>query len=234
MSAIASRLLGRACGLAMAAACVAAPAAQAQPRLEVTASGAWWDGYALGERRAAITGPQAPTGAPVTLFDADLAVRPGSGGEVRLGWRVLRGLYAEATGGIVQSSVEARVRNDIESAPALTIASTLTQFSVEGGALVEAATLRLPAGQLVVFGTGGGGYLRQVHGDRILIETGRLIYGGAGVKWRAATNRPRGLLQRVMVRGDARLVSRTGGVDIEEGRRRNYITVSAGVGVRLF
>jgi hypothetical protein len=86
---------------------------------------------------------------------------------------------------------------------------------------------------LVPFVDGGAGYLRQLHEDRVLIETGRTFYAGAGVKWRSSAARPRGLGQRLVVRADARLVSRTGGVDVDD-ERRNYITVSGGIGVRLF
>jgi hypothetical protein len=222
------------CWALVAAAGLAAPrAATAQPRLDVTVSGAWWDGYQLGERRASITGPQTPTGSPVTLFDSDVAILPGPGAEVRLGWRVFRQVYAEATGGLGVNTVEARIHDDIEPAPALTVSSTLTQITVEGGALVDVAALRLPAGNLVPFVSGGAGYLRQVHEDRVLIETGRTFYVGGGVKWRAATARPRGLMQRLVVRADARLVSRTGGVGVADDRH-NYITVSGGVGLRLF
>lgn len=216
-----------------AAALVAPRASVAQPRLDVTVSGAWWDGYRLGERRASITGPQTPGGSPVTLFDADVAIRPGPGAEVRLGWRVFRRVYAEATGGLGVNAVEAGIRGDIEDAPALTVSSRLTQITVEGGALIDVATLTLPAGHLVPFVSGGGGYLRQVHEDRVLIETGRTLYVGGGVKWRSATAHPRGLLQRLVLRADARLVSRTGGADVGD-ERHNYITVSGGVGLRLF
>ncbi len=113
------------------------------------------------------------------------------------------------------------------------MSSTLAQITIEGGALIEVATLRLPAGNLVPFVDGGGGYLRQVHEDRVLIETGRTIYAGAGVKWRSSVVKPRGLVQRLVLRADARVVSRTAGVDVDEARR-HYITVSGGVGVRLF
>jgi hypothetical protein len=211
----------------------AAQPSAAQPRLDVTVSGAWWDGYDLGQRRAAITGPQTPTGSPVTLFESDVAILPGPGAELRLGWRVFRSVYAEATGGLGVNHIEARIHDDIEQAPAMTVSSTLTQITIEGGALVDVASLRLPAGRLVPFVAGGGGYLRQVHEDRVLIETGRTFYAGAGVKWHSEAARPRGLVQRLVVRADARFVSRTDGVGVDD-ERRHYITVSGGVGVRLF
>jgi hypothetical protein len=216
-----------------AAALLAPRAAAAQPRFDVTVSGAWWDGYELGQQRAAITGPQTPTGSPVTLFDSDVAIRSGPGAEVRLGWRVFDRVYAEATGGLGMNTIEARVHDDIEQAPAMTVSSTLTQITIEGGALVELLTLRLPAGNLVPFVDGGGGYLRQVHEERVLIETGRTLYVGGGVKWHSAAPKPSGLMQRLVVRADARFVSRTGGVEVAD-ERRHYITVSGGVGIRLF
>jgi hypothetical protein len=235
MSAIDARALVRVAAAALvgAAALVAPTAAAAQPRLDVTISGARWDGYGLDQGRAAITGPQTPSGSPVTLFDTDASIRPGPGAELRLGWRLFRGIYAEATGGLGVNAIEARISGDIEQAPAITVSSTLAQITIEGGALIEVATLRLPAGNLVPFVDGGGGYLRQVHEDRVLIETGRTLYAGGGVKWRSSAVKPRGLVQRLVLRADARLVSRAAGVDVND-ERRNYITVSGGVGVRLF
>jgi hypothetical protein len=210
-----------------------ASAAAAQARLEVTASGGRWGGYDLGERRPTLTGPQAPAGSPVTLFDADIAVEPGGAAEVRIGWRLLPRLYAEATGGLGANDVRVRVSEDIEQAPDVTIASRLTQITIEGGALVEVARVGTAGGELVPFVSGGGGYLRQVHEDRVLIETGRTLYGGAGLKWRSGAAKPKGLVQRLVLRGDVRVVARSGGAGIDESRR-SYITVSGGVGLQLF
>jgi hypothetical protein len=231
MTAVRRRII--AAGVACAAALLAPRAANAQPRLDVTVSGAWWDGYDLGPQSAAITGPQTPTGSPVTLFESDVAIRSGPGAEVRLGWRLFNGVYAEATGGLGMNDIEARVRDDIEQAPAITVSSTLTQVTIEGGVLVDLPAVPLPAGNLVPFVSGGGGYLRQVHEERVLIETGRTLYVGGGVKWQSASTQPSGFVQRLLVRADARFVSRTGGVDVDDARR-HYITVSGGVGIRLF
>lgn len=235
MIAVRARAVGRAvAAVIVVAATFGVPATSAaQPRLEVTFSGARWDGYDLDGGRAAITGPQTPTGSPVTLFETDATIQPGPGAELRLGWRVFRGIYAEATGAVGVNAIETRVSGDIEQAPPITLSSTLAQITIEGGALVEVASLRALGGNLVPFVDGGGGYLRQVHDDRILVETGRTMYAGGGVKWRSTADKPRGLGQRLVLRADARFVSRTGGVDVTDARR-NYITVSGGVGLRLF
>lgn len=220
-----------ACAAVTVSIAAAAPAS-AQPRLEISGSGAWWAGYDLGSRRPALTGPQAPTGSPVPIFDSDVTLRSGPGAEVRVSWRVWRGVYAEAIGGVASSTLEARITGDLEHAPDVTVSSPLTQVTIEGGAIVE-----LPAigsgRHLVPFVSGGAGHLRQVHDDRVLVETGTTLFGGGGVKWRVTDADPKGFVQRLVVRGDLRFVSRTGGTGVDDDRR-NYITVSAGVGVRLF
>jgi hypothetical protein len=226
------RPLGAVAALVVAGALWTCDAA-AQSRLEVTASGGRWSGYELGQRRPTITGPQAPTGSPVTYFDADIDVEPGAAAELRIGWRLFGRVYAEATGGLAGNDVQVRISEDIEQAPAATISSRVTQITIEGGALIEIATLRALGGDLVPFVAGGGGYLRQVHEDRVLIETGETVYGGAGVKWRSSAATPKGWRQRFVLRGDVRIVSRSGGADIEASRR-GYITVSGGVGLRFF
>jgi hypothetical protein len=226
------RILGIAVA-AIVAGLLSPRAAAAQPRLDITVSGAWWDGYDLGQQRATLTGPQTPTGSPVTLFDTDATIVSGPGAELRVGWRLFRGVYAEATGGLGVNSIEARVHDDIEQAPPITVTSTLTQITIEGGALVELPAVPIGAGNFLPFVAGGGGYLRQIHDERVLVETGRTLYVGGGVKWHSVTTQPRGFVQRLVVRGDVRLVSRTGGVDVTDARH-HYITVSAGVGIRLF
>jgi hypothetical protein len=55
----------------------------------------------------------------------------------------------------------------------------------------------------------------------------------AALKWHSAAAHRKGFAQRLVVRADVRVVSRTGGVDIDD-ERRHYITVSGGVGMPLF
>jgi hypothetical protein len=204
-----------------------------ESRLEITASGGRWDGYDLGRVSPSITGPQVPNGSPVLVLNSDVSVEPGASAELRVSWRVWRAIYAEAIGGLGRNTIEARIHDDLEQAPAATVSASLMQITLEGGALVEVARLPMPAGRLVIFGAGGGGYLRQVHEDRVLVETGSTVYAGGGVKWRTSATRPQGITQRLLLRADVRLVTRSGGVDTSD-TRRSYITVSGGVGLRLF
>lgn len=200
--------------------------ARADSRFEVSARGGWWSGYPLGDRQFTISGGQVPTGNPVAVFTTDVSIEGGPGGEVGLGWRINRRLVLEATGGIGSLTIESAVRGDLEGAPAITARSSLLQVTVDGAARVE-----LPAafggGRWRPFVSGGGGYLRQVHEDRLLIETGWTIFGGGGllVAPPAATG---GFFGRLGFRADVKGVMRAGGVDIEDARRV-YLVASGGI-----
>ena len=65
-----------------------------------------------------------------------------------------------------------------------------------------------------------------MHEHRVLMESGRTLYVGGGVKWQSGVAQPSEFMQRLVVRADARFVSRTGGVDVDE-ERRHYIPSAA-------
>ncbi len=217
--------------------CVAAPAgAQAHqewaPRFEVAVGGGLWGGYPLDARRAVLTGPEVPTGAPVRLFDADTSIDRGGAAEVRLGWRLTRALWIEATGGLGVQRLRASVSGDVEEAPPVELTSSLLQLTVEGGLAYELRGASAAGGRLVPLVTGGGGYLRQVFEDRLRVETGGTAYLGAGVRL-APTRRPSGLLGRLGARSDVRVVLRRGGIDVEPPRLRTYVAFTGGLIVRF-
>ena len=64
---------------------------------------------------------------------------------------------------------------------------------------------------------GGGGYLRQLHEGRLLVETGHTVHAGGGVRFwlrgGSAASRALGL------RAEARYVRRSGGVDFADQTR---------------
>ena len=66
------------------------------------------------------------------------------------------------------------------------------------------------------FVTGGVGHLRQMHEERTLSRPGCTISVGGGVKWLLFA-RPRGLVNAIGVRVDARAVVRTKGVAFDDG-----------------
>ncbi|HEY8548549.1 MAG TPA: hypothetical protein VIL35_01225 [Vicinamibacterales bacterium] len=229
----------RRCGAWLLAGFVLCPAmVQAQQeasepsRFEVTAGGGWWGGYDLGTQDAVLTGPQRPSGEPVTLFITDAAVGSGPAVEARVGVRLARSLLVEATGGVGFGTVDVAIRGDAEGAPATAVSSSLTQFTLEGGVVLELDRVRWAGGRLLPFVGGGAGYVRQVHEDRLLVETGGTAHVGGGLKFRR-TGPPARLLDRLLWRADVRLVVRGGGVETEGGGARLYLAATTGVGLRF-
>ncbi len=208
---------------------LAVPAvARAQDRFEVSLRGGWWGGYDLGTRQATITSGQAPSGRPVVMFTTDVAVAGGPAVELGFGWRLTRSLVLEATGSVARAHLEADIREDIEGAPPLTSRSTLVQVTVDGGARLDLTRLAFMSGRVQPFVAGGAGYLRQVHEHRVLVETGRTVFGGGGLIVRPGDPAARGFFGRLAFRGDVRLVVRTGGTDIED-EPRTFVSVTGGV-----
>ena len=74
-----------------------------------------------------------------------------------------------------------------------------------------------------MFVSGGGGYLRQLHEERTLGETGQIYYTGAGARyWLRGGHGPSKALG---VRGDVRVNFRRKGIDFED-KMRTYPTFS--------
>ncbi len=97
----------------------------------------------------------------------------------------------------------------------------LQQYVFDGG-----LSWQLPINlgrRLAPFVIGGAGYLRQLHEDRTLAETGRIYYAGGGARyWLRGghdNSRPIGL------RGEFRINLRSNGIDFED-KMRTYPTFS--------
>jgi len=103
--------------------------------------------------------------------------------------------------------------NDTENAAPVVATETMQQLMVGGNVVWY-----LPAGgtaRLAPFATGGGGYLRQLHEEGTLVDTGRYYQFGGGVKY-LFFSRPAGRLAALGVRVEARAVLRAKGVAFDE------------------
>lgn len=219
-------------GLAVAAAPAAAQGASEAPglrahRLTVSGGVTWSGGYDIGDNTAVLRGNAVGANAPpFTLFRAETSVESAVGGEARVGYAVARSLSVEVGFGYQRPSLSTRISQD-EEAPSATIdAERLAQYVIDVG-----AQWQLPgppvAGRMRPFVTGGGGYLRQLYSERTLVETGRIYYAGAGVRyWLRGGD---GSRRSVGVRGEIRAQWRADGVEFE-GRTR----VSPVVALQLF
>jgi hypothetical protein len=195
-------------------------------RFEASAGGGWWGGYDLGQSRATLPGQ---TGA--TLYDAEAAIGGGAAATARFGWRFWRTWTLEGGATWARARLRSTVRSDIEPALNASLDTTFRQLAGELGLSVPLRRATRMDGRLVPFVSAGGGYLRQLYEDGVLLETGRLAYGGGGVRF-AGREARQGLLKHWGLRADVRLVVRTGGLDVAASRRA-FVTLTGGAFVRF-
>lgn len=195
-------------GLVAAAAPVRAQAAEFG-RLELGVGGIWLGGFTLGSANATET---SATLQSVPIFTAASSVGGAPAAEARVGWRFTRALSVEANASLARPELRVALSNDVENAPSVTVAERVQQFAV-GAALAW----HLPVGspRVAPFVSAGGGYLRELHENATLLQTGRYYRVGGGVDLllaARAAGRPRALGVRV----DARAIVRVNGVAFDD------------------
>jgi hypothetical protein len=144
-----------------------------------------------------------PGGGPFRLFTADSTVHALMGFEARFGVRVLPALRLEATGSYGASDLNVKLSADVEGAADVTVSERITQFALEGTAVMELSRWRFGA-RGMPFLSGGAGYVRALHEDRVLVDEGALWHVGGGVNLLLGSNSPLG------VRFDARALFQRG------------------------
>ena len=98
-----------------------------------------------------------------------------------------------------------------------------------GGGVTWQLPMRTGA-RLAPFVSGGAAFLRQLHEDRTLAETGQIYYAGGGARYWLRGGRGSG--RAYGLRGDARVNFRRKGIDFEN-KIRIYPTLSLSVFVGL-
>ena len=147
-----------------------------------------------------------PGGGPFRLFTADSTLHALIGVEARFGVRVLPALRLEATGSYGASDLNVKLNADVEGAADVTVSERITQFTLEGTAVMELTRWRFGA-RGMPFLSGGAGYVRALHEDRVLVDEGALWHVGGGVNLLLRSNSPLG------VRFDARALFQRGVVN---------------------
>ena len=209
---VARAVLGAAMLVELFAAVASAQTARRDERkAEVDVGLVWTGGGSFGSRAASLT---APDGSPYVLFSTTNEISAGVGPEAHLTFRVTRHLRAEATGSWTRPELRSRISSDVEGVGAITSTLGVSAFTAEGSA-VWCFQRR---GKLEPFLRGGAGWLRELTRDKLLSANAVIASGGGGVKywWR---ERDRGLLKRLGLRLDLRLVTRSGGLSLGTGRR---------------
>lgn len=193
--------------------------------VELDLLGGWQTRSPLGSGRAPLIGNQ---GTPVVgLFDTDTEIEAGPAVEARIGVHVTRVIEIEGAFRYARPRIATRITGDFEDAPDLTATQTFSQFGFELNGLFHLTGLTF--GRALPFVSVGGGYLRELHNGREVVETGQLGQAGGGLKVLLSQS-PRGLVRAIGLRADARVCVRRGGIEIDEGEPlRTYATAAAGL-----
>ena len=181
---------------------------------EVSGGATWSDGYDLGTRSADLTRNTGTGTGPFELFTADTRVATTTGALGRIGVYLSRSVALEGGVQFSRPVVSSRLTNDAEQADDTTSTETISRYVFDGAVVFHLTGLSFAGGRGVPFLTGGAGYLRELHEQDELIETGRTYHGGAGLKlWFGQGAR------RFGVRADVGVAMRDGGFDFSEDRR---------------
>jgi opacity protein-like surface antigen len=193
-------------------------------RFEVSAGPLWMGGDGYGSRDATLT---SPNGDRYRLFSTSNDLGAATGLEARFGARVTRIVSAEIVGSYAAPALHTSISGDVEGASSLIASEPIKQFTVEAAAIVLIPKWRFGS-RALPFVDAGGGYLRHLHDERALVETGQIYHVGGGVKFVFAT-RGRNRGTQVGIRADARASIRTRAATLD-GRAHT----APALGVSLF
>lgn len=198
-----------------------APSASAAPALRpwrpvLALGGGWLGAQSLGGVEAVTRGAVVGSTAPAfRLFTTESTLRASPFGEVTLTLPLTRVLAVSVRGAAGRPTLSTAISGDAEGAPAATATEAIADYTVD-----VALAYQLPrwgGRRARPYVTAGGGYLRQLHEDNALVETGRTWHGGAGLRWwlrgGGAGTRPVGLT------GELRWVWRRDAIAFVSGAR---------------
>jgi hypothetical protein len=183
---------------------------------EASVGGLWLSGADLGSNDAELRRNAIPTG-DFTLFSTETRMEGAPGFDARVAFWLTRALAVEAGLVMTRPEVHTRVTADAEDAEDLTLVEEMDQYFIDVAAVLLLDRFRIGE-RTVPFVSGGGGYLRQLHEGRTLVETGQVYHLGGGLRhWLRA--RDRGFLRAAGVRVDGRLYMLVNGFAFEDGAR---------------
>jgi len=162
----------------------------------------WARGFSLG----ALSGDETqPNGAPFPLFTAQTRLDATTGLAAVLSRRIGGPISAEADGFWRKPTYRTTVTSDAEQATLVDATNGATEYAVAGAIVVTLAR----QSRLQPFVRAGGGWRRELSGDRTLSADGGLVMVGGGVKyWMGG----RGSGGRLGLRVDVGVLGRSGGL----------------------
>jgi hypothetical protein len=183
-----------------------------RPRFEAGIGSLWIGQQPLGTRAASET---TGAGGSTPLFSTSSDLASAAGIDGRIGVRVTRSLVAEADASYLKPQLRVAIGGDLEGAAAVTATETVHQFTIGGGVLWYLPN-RAWTRRFAPFAMAGGGYLRQLHDQGTLVDTGRYYQVGGGVTYLLAS-RGHFHTKGIGARADVRALIRSKGVAFDGG-----------------
>lgn len=185
---------------------------------QVTISGGldWAGGYDVGVSAAELrTNAPGSSPPPFTWFTVDSEMASSFGAQVRVGYTISRRVTVEGAAVVSRRRIAFDVTGDNETGAQSLDGESVHNYLFEGAAMWHVPVAAYP--RLVPFVSGGAGYLRQLHQDRTLAETGQIYHAGGGVQYWLRGRRDS--VRSIGIRGDVRMNIRRNGIDFEDKSR---------------
>ena len=205
--------------------CPAAAVAQQAPtfrsgQVVVSGGAVLADGYPIGDLTVSLPRNGPGVQSPLPILRAQSRIEGVGGFEARVAVGVSRAFAVEVGGTYAKPELGVTVSQDPELSGGAVVSERVDQFGVDVSGLYQ---LPLSLGRRArPYAIGGGGYLRQLHEGRLLVETGQTFHLGGGLQyWLRSSTRGRA----IGVRGEVRFVRRTGAIDFED-RARSFASGS--------
>jgi hypothetical protein len=187
-------------------------AAPTEPgRFELSIGALWIGGESYGSQDANLT---TSTGGTVRLFSTSSVLDSTAGPELRFGGRVTRIIDAEIAASYTTPELRTTISADLEASGSSVAVEPVQQFIIEGAAIIKLTAWR-PSARLLPFVSVGGGYLRQLHDAKTLVETGQTYHVGGGAKL-SMVSRTDSRLKEIGLRLEGRACIRSGGVALDD------------------
>ena len=187
-------------------------AAPSEPgRFELSIGALWIGGESYGSQDADLT---TSTGGTIHLFSTSSELDSTAGLELRFGGRVTRMIDAEISASYATPELSTAITGDLEAAGSSVAVEPIQQVIIEGAAIIKLTAWR-PRPRVLPFVSIGGGYLRQLHDGKTLVETGQVYHVGGGAKL-SRVSRADGRLKEIGLRVEGRVCIRSGGVALDD------------------
>ena len=192
-------------------------------RVEIGGGILWIGGQSMGTRNATET---ASAGSPLTLFTAASTLDAAPAVDFHVAVKATRATEVEMSATYARPTLRVQISGDFENAAGVAATEPLRQYTVGGG--VNWYFLQRRTSAVAPFVNVSLGYLRQLHENATLVQTGGYYQFGGGVMVLLASH-PDSFLKAMGLRVDARAVIRVDGVAFDS----NAHTVPA-AGASLF